>query len=230
VIEIQLPEPQFSDLTLQYAGTVRGSKADDEEAKKPLKGRVTKNGPFVRKLTREEVTADPENSEIVNLDIYEYYFVCVDIGFVDESPRLKSAQVKLRLASVPATPPPTSISVHPQADGDKVSITSTVRIGPRLKILDAVDAEVGGYERVKSYERTDLYVRAIPDSGAARWNFSATSSRKLDGWTRLTMVVQAAIGATLEVNGTVTAQATRGSIPWKYGGELPTPLELSDAV
>jgi hypothetical protein len=230
VIEIQLPEPQFSDVTLDYAGAVRGDEDGDDESKKPLRGRVTRNGPFLRKLTREELTADPDNSGLVDLDNHEYYFVCVDIGFVDGAPQLTTARVKLRLASVPAMPAPTAISMHPRADGDKVSVTRTIRIGPRLKILDAVEAEVGGYERVDAYQRTDLYVRAIPDSSSPQWTFTKTSSRKLDGFARLTLVAQAGIGALLEVSGVVTAEAKGRLFSRPYGGDLPRPLELFGAI
>jgi hypothetical protein len=228
VIEIELPAPEFSEFTLNYEGGVRGTD-DGKTTREPLKGRVTRNGPFLRKLTQAELAADPDNSGFVDLDHYEYYYIYVDIGFASGFPELEEVRVKLRLTSVPVLPEPTWLSMHPQADGDKVSITRTVRIGPRLKILDAVEAEVGGYEQVMAYQRTDLYVRAIPDGAAPQWKFTRTKSRKLDGMTRLALVVQAGIGATLEVSGNVTAQE-RGSIPWVFGRQLPEPIELSGVI
>jgi hypothetical protein len=232
VIEFELPEPQFEDLTLVNVDVVRGKGPVETEAE-PLAGRVGVDGPHGFKLSAERVAADHELSKFVDQqsDRHEYYLVHLAVSFkAVGSPQLKSAEVRLSLSSVPDTPPPFALSMEPLKDGDTVSVQRTVRFGPELKLLDQVDASLGEISNVSSWKRSELAVRGLGiDGPEPAWEFTRTASQKLDGAHRLTLVVQAARGAAVSVSGVVTARA-RGNIPWHFERELPNPLNFATVV
>ena len=230
MIEYELPEPRFEELTLVNVDAVRGKGPGDSEVA-PLKGRVLVDGPHGRKLTSEELAADREIRRFVDTALYEYYLVHLAVGFREHgSPKLKAAQVKLTLTSIPDMPAPFALDMKPLKEGDQVSVERTVRLGPKLKLLDAVDAEVGSVEAAKSFQRTELAVRGLGlDGPAPGWEFTRTASQKLDGSCRLELVVQAGRGAAVSVTGVVTAQAG-GNIGWRYRGGLPGPLDFTAVI
>lgn len=233
MIELELPEPQFEELTLVNIDAHRG-KGDEQGAPvAPLKGRVLLDGPRGFKITRQTLKADPDISRFVDSDSarHEYYFVHLAVSFrALGTPRVKSAEVRLALASVPETPAPFALHMKPMRDGDQVSVKHTASFGPKLKLLDAVDAEIGHVDSEKSFERTELVVRGLGLDGASPlWEFTRTESKNLEGACRLELVVQAARGAAISVSGVVTARAA-GNIPWRYRGGLPRPLEFAAAI
>jgi hypothetical protein len=226
VVELELPEPGFTDLPLVNAAEDRGLTPGEVEPA-PLKGLVLVGGPHGFRLTADRLAADPELSRFIEQDATtrEYYFVHLAVSFPAQgSPKLRSAQVRLTLTSVPGTPEPFALDIKPLKDGDQVSVQRTVRFGPKLKLLDAVGAEVGGVENVISFQRADLVVRGVGlDSSSPGWEFTRTASQKLEGACRLELIVQTGQGVALSVSGAVTAQAG-GNIPWPYRGDLPGPL------
>jgi hypothetical protein len=230
VIELELPEPRFEELTLVNIDAQRGKGDPDDEALQPLRGRVLVDGPRGFRITAESLTADPDIGRFVGFDSagYEFYFVHLAVSFrALGSPRVKSAEVRLALASVPDAPAPFALHMKPLGDGDKVSVRRTARFGPRLKLLDAVEAEIGSVEAEKSFERTELVVRGLGLDGASPlWEFTRTGASKLEGACRLELVVQAARGSAVSVSGVVTARAA-GNIPWRYRGGLPRPLDFA---
>lgn len=230
MIEFELPEPRFEELTLINVDSARG-KGPGGSALAPLKGRVMADGPHGRKLASEELTADPDIRRFADTARYEYYLVHLAVGFAGHgSPRLRSAQVKLTLASIPDTPAPFALDMKPLKEGDQVSVGRTARLGPKLKLLDAIEAEASSLEVTRSFQRTELVVRGLGlDGPAPSWEFTRTASRKLDGSCRLELVIQAAHGAAISVSGVVTAQAD-GNIGWRYRGSLPRPLNFAAVI
>lgn len=230
MIELELPEPQFEELTLVNIDAQRGKGDPGDEALQPLRGRVLVDGPRGFKITAESLTADPDISRFVGADsaTCEFYFVHLVVSFrALGSPRVKSAEVRLSLASVPGAPAPFALDMKPLRGGDRVSLRRTARFGPRLKLLDAVDVEAGHVEVEKSFERTELVVRGLGLDGASpAWEFTRTDASKLEGACRLELVVQAARGSAVSVSGVVTARAG-GNIPWRYRSGLPRPLDFA---
>jgi hypothetical protein len=228
VIELDLLEPEFEDLTLFNVDGVRGDEDGVPEIE-PLKGRVSAGGPHGFRLTSERLAADRELSQFLdeNAD-YEYYFVFLAVSFKAlGSPKLGSAEVKLSLTANPEGASPFALSMKPLTDGDQVSVKRTASLGPNLKLLDAVDVSVGSIEREQSFTRTDLVVRGEGLASAyPKWVFTRTAARKLEGSCMLTMVVRANHGAAVSVSGVVTARTT-GNLIWHFARDLPNPLELA---
>jgi hypothetical protein len=226
VIEVELPPLEYRDLLLARVDVVRGNEGSGA-APEPLRGRATVGGPHLRKLTARELAADPEARQHADRSRYEYYLMYLGVSFpAHGSPRLKAAQVAVTLRSDPDAVTPTAVSMRPLSDGDQVSVQRTISLGPKLRLLDVVEAEAGSCEVVENRQRTDVFVRAVGLAGACPgWEFTETAGRRLDGAFPLLMVIQAGRGAVLSVTGTVSAQA-KGNIPWRYRGDLPGPLEF----
>ncbi|MBO0821162.1 MAG: hypothetical protein J2P26_09960 [Nocardiopsaceae bacterium] len=224
MIEVELPSLEYRDLPLAGTDGVRG---DDEPGREPLLGRVQVGGPHLRRLRARDLAADPEVSRYADRTRYEYYLMYLGVSFpAHGSPRLKAAQVAVALRSVPDAIAPAALSMRPLSDGDQVSVRRTASLGPKLTLLDAVDAEAGSIEVAQTRHRTEVFLRAVGLAGASpRWEFTETAGRKLDGAFPLLMVIQAGRGTDLSVTGTVSAQA-KGNIPWRYRGDLPGPLEF----
>ena len=231
MIELEFQEPQLEDLTLVNIDTVRGATSDTGVA--PLTGRVAVGGPHGFKISAARVAADQELRKFIdqNSSRHEYYFVHMAVSFSTLGhPRLKSAKVELALTSVPAMPEPCTLSLDPLAAGHQVKVDNKVRILPAVKIADQVELSLGDYERGTAYERSEHFVRGLGlDGSRPGWEFTRTTVAELEGTYRLAMVVQAEYGAALSVTGRVTAQV-RGNIPWRFGRELPTPLDFATTV
>lgn len=229
VIEFELPAPSYEELALADLAVVRGQ---DPAPSAPLNGRVLLGGPHAFKITAARAGADPEIAAFMdeNADC-EYYLLYLAVSFVAAaSPRLESAQVRLTLSAVPSSPAPFALSMKPLADGDPVSVTRTVTLGPKLSLLNVADVELGSAERTETFQRTELAVRGIGlASDTPGWEFTRVDSRNLEGSCMLTMVVQAAKGTTVTVSGLVTARAG-GNIARRFGRELPRPLDFSAAI
>jgi len=230
MIEFELPEPQFEDLTLVNIDAVRGNGPAGAE---PLKGRVAVGGPHGFKITAAEAAADPELSKFIdkNAGHYEYYFVHLAISFSAlGSPKLRSAEVKLTLTSVPDTPEPFALSLDPLADGYQLKVDSKARILPSLKVAEQVELSLGDYERGVSYDRSERSVRGLGlDGPNPGWEFTRTPAGELEGSHRLTMVVQAGYGAAVSVSGIVRAKA-EGNFPWRFARDLPRPWTFDRVV
>jgi hypothetical protein len=229
VIEFELPEPGYEELVLAEEGVVRGK---PPVTSVPLNGRVFIGGPRGFKITAARAAADPEIAAFVdeNADC-EYYLLYLGVSFTAAvSPRLESAEVRLTLSAIPGNPAPFALSMKPLADGDPVSVTRTVTLGPKLSLLDTVDVELGSAERTESFQRTELAVSGLGlASPTPGWKFSRTDSRNLEGSCMLTMVVQAAKGTQVMVAGQVTARAG-GNIVRRFARELPGPLDFAAAI
>jgi hypothetical protein len=229
MIGLELPEPAYQELALAEQVTVRGQ---DSATSVPLNGRVLLGGPHGFKITAARVAADPEIAGFMdeNAD-WEYYLLYLGVSFTAAvSPRLESAQVRLAISAVPGSPAPFALSMKPLADGDPVSVTRTVTLGPKLSLLDTVDAELGKAERTQSFQRTQLAVRGLGLASATPgWEFTRTDSRNLEGSCMLTMVVQAAKDAKVTVTGLVTARAG-GNIARRFARDLPRPLDFAAAI
>jgi hypothetical protein len=229
VIEFELPEPTYEELALADLAVFRG-KGPGTSA--PLNGRVLLGGPHGFNITAARVAADPEIAAFMdeNADCV-YHLLYLGVSFTAAvSPRLESAQVRLTLSAVPGSPAPFALSMKPLADGDAVSVTRTVSLGPKLSLLDTVDVELGRAEREESFQRTKLAVRGLGLASATPgWEFTRTDSRNLEGSCMLTMVVQAAKGAKVTVTGLVTARAG-GNVARRFARELPRPLDFATAI
>jgi hypothetical protein len=227
VIEFELPEPEYRELTLDSRVAHRGR--DDAPEEESLKGLVRVDGPRGWRLTADQVrAADPEIGTYMGPDPDRngYYFVYLTVSFTARGARkLASAEVKIALAAEPDTPPPFALSMKPLKDGDPVSVERTASLGPKLKLLDAVEAEIGHADRKRSFKETNLFVRGLLSGSRPRWEFTRTDSRRLDGACTLQMVVQAGLGCALTVTGEVTARTT-GNIVLPFGANLPDPLHL----
>jgi len=223
VIEFELPEPDYAELALVNTDGHRGIGSGGAEAES-LEGKVLVDGPCGRRLTHEEVlAADPEQATFLGQDGdgSEYSLVWLWVSFpVIGLSKLESAQVKLTLTAIPATPEPVVVSMRPLSVDDPVSVERTIAIGPKMKIFEAVDVEAGHYEKTETFQRTNLVVRGLPNGTYPQWEFTRTPSRKLDGPTRLVMIVRSGHGAVLEVNGKVTARRPWGSAIWHFGAQL----------
>jgi hypothetical protein len=230
VIEFELPAPELEELTLVSDVEVRGTRSGAGE---PLKGRVSVGGPHGFAITAERVAADPEIAQFVeeNSSRRAFYLVWLTASFTAlGSPRLESAQVGLTLTTAPADPAPFALDMKPLVVGDTVSVEGTLSFGPKLKILE-VEAEAGAASRKTTVPRSDLSVRGLGlDSASPTWQFTETASRKIEGASRLVLVVQAAAGATLTVAGDVTADTSWGNIPWPFRGKLPGPLRFQAEI
>lgn len=238
VIELELPEPEFEDLTLlsdvTYRGGDRGHPGTAGEGE-PLRGWVKMSGPDGRQVTPDWIVAHfPEAGALVDPDTvrFGYYHVHLAVRFAaPRPPKLRSARVLLTLGSIPDTPPPSVLYMEPLRDGDPISIERKVVLGPRVKVLDAVEAEAGHFEQATSFQRTDLYVVGDGRDGCTpQWRFTQTAGRQLVGDCLLQLIVRAARGANLSVSGEVTAKARRLNVLWPYKAELPRPLTFSDAI
>jgi hypothetical protein len=228
VIEFELPDPGLEELELVADDAIRGLAPSTA----PLGGRVLVGGPHGFRLTPARVAADPAIAEFVEENAAQaYYFVYLAVSFTTlEAPTLASARVLLDLSAVPATPPPFALSMKPLADGDPVAVKRTVSFGPKLKLLDAVDTEIGHADQETSWQRTDFAVRGLGLASAQPgWEFTRTASRKLAGSSLLKMVVQAEDGASVTVSGTVTAR-TGGNIVRRWARRLPVPLQFAAVI
>ncbi len=232
MIELELPEPQFEELTLVNVDSLRG-KGPGELEVTPLEGRVAVGGPHGFKITAERVAADPALTKFIDgsADRYDYYFVHMAVSFsVLQSPRIRTAGVQLTLTSVPGTPEPFALSIDPLSEDYTVKVEGKTRIVPSVKVLDQVELSLGDYEKAVSYDRTERVVRGVGlDGPQPGWEFTSTAAQELEGSYRLTMVVQAGYGTTLTVHGLVTA-TVRGNIPWRFARQLPNPLSFARAV
>jgi hypothetical protein len=228
MIEFELPEPEFEDLALLNVDPVRDVKGAAPQLE-PLRGRVQVGGPHGSKITAKRAAEDEELRQFLNENNrYQYYFVFLAVSFKAlGTPRLESSEVKLTLTTVPEDAYAIALSMKPLADGDPVSVTRKVTLGPKLKLLDAVDVEVGGFEGGQEWQRSDLVVRAEGLATACpRWVFTRTSSRRLEGSCMLNMVVRAGRSAALTVSGEVTARST-GNLVWHFARDLPNPLAFT---
>jgi hypothetical protein len=230
VIEFELPEPDYQDLALAALALFRAKGPGVPVP--PLNGRVSVGGPHGFKITAAKVAADPEIAAFVDENAScEYYFLYLGVSFTAApSPSLESATVKLTLTGVPDTSAPFALSMKPLADGDPVSVKRTAALGPKLSLLNTVDAELGSVGSEKSFQRTELAVRGTGLASAEPgWEFTRTTTRNIEGSCMLTMVVQAVAGAKVSVAGQVTARAG-GNFVRRFGRELPQPLDFSAAI
>jgi hypothetical protein len=197
----------------------------------PLSGLIKIDGPRGWRLTADQVlAADPGLASYMgpSTDRNEYFFVYLAASFTAVgSRRLESARLKITLTAVPDIPAPFALSMKPLTDGDPVSVVHTAFLGPKFKLLDVAEAEIGHIEMTESFARTDLVVRGLPNGSQPSWEFTRTATRKLSGACTLQMVVQAGLGAALNVTGEMTARATLGSAIWHFGAELPRPLTFA---
>jgi hypothetical protein len=227
VIEFELPEPEYRELTLDSRAAHRGGDGAPEQ--EPLRGLVLVDGPRGWRLTADQVrAADPGIGTYLGPDPGRngYYFVYLTVSFTARASRkLTSADVKITLAADPDTPPPFALSMKPLKDGDPVSVERTASLGPKLKLLDVAEAEIGHADKKRTFEQTNLFVRGQLSGSRPRWEFTRTDSRRLDGACTLQMVVQAGLGSALTVTGEVTARTT-GNIVWPFGADLPDPLHF----
>lgn len=229
MIELDLgDEPEFEDLVLLSEERYRGG--GDDAAAEPLKGRVKVGGPRGFEITEARVAADEGLRRFIEEGNRRvaYYYVCLGITFVThDGPRLEAAQVKLAMSAEPAVPPPSALAIRPLADGTAQKIERAVKIAPKLTLPGVGGTEVGDFEEKREYEQTRLFVRGLGLEGATpSWEFTRVPGKRLEGTCRLEVVVQAGRGATVTVAGSVTAQAARGGLLWRYRGELPNPLPL----
>jgi hypothetical protein len=231
VIEFDFSESPLEDLTLVSIDPVRGVIPGTEVA--PLTGRVAAGGPHGFKITAARVAADPDLRKFIDRSSgrYEYYLIHMAVSFSSLiRPRLKSAKVELALASIPVAPEPVTLSLDPLVAGQQVKVDNRVRIVPSVKVQEHVELSLGDYERGIAYERSEQFVRGLGlDGPRPGWEFTRTAAAEIEGAHRLAMVIQAQYGAALVITGRVTAQV-RGNIPWRYGRELPNPLEFASTV
>ena len=230
MIAFELPEPRFEELTLLNADPVRGQASESAEA---LGGRVAVGGPHGFKLAADQVAADPELGRFLDRAAgrHEYYLVHLGVSFPPAgAPRLQSAEVRLRLTSVPGTPEPFALALYPLAAGYQVKVGSKLRVLPSVKVADQVELSLGDYERDASYERSEHFLTGLGlDGPNPGWAFTRTNAGEIAGSYRLTMVIQAGYGSAVAVGGTVTARV-RGNIPWRFERELPRPLNFEAVV
>jgi hypothetical protein len=224
----EVPEPE--ELTFVGTDGYRGT-GDESPDLDPLKGRVKAGPPHGFKITEARVAGDEGLRRFIqeNSDQVDYYFVFLSISFVTaKGPRLESAQLKLALNTDPETPIPFALAIRPDAAGTPVKVERGVTIGPKLSLPVVGDTELGEADRKIEYEETRLFVRALGSLGSTPgWEFTRATGKRLEGDSRLELIVQTGRGAKLSVSGVTTAQATVGNLPWHFRAELPRPLTFN---
>jgi hypothetical protein len=236
MIEFDLgDEPEFEDLSFVGTDGYRGDPSTGEDsALDPLKGRVKASPPHGFKITEDRVAGDEGLRRFIqeNSDQVDYYFVFMSLSFVAaDKPRLESVQLKLTLTTVPDTPAPFVLSIRPDAAGTQMKVERGVTIGPKLSLPVVGDTEIGDVEFKQEYEKTQRFVRALGSFGSTPgWEFTRTAGMRLEGESRLELVVQTGRGAKLSVSGVTTAKATSGSLLWHFRAKLPRPLTFSGDI
>lgn len=200
----------------------------------PLKGRVRVGGPHGFKITMDRVAGDEGLGRFIdqNCGQSEFYFVYLSISFAThDGPVLEAAHVSLVLTSEPEPPAPFALSMRPDAEGTAETVGRTVTIGPKLTLPVIGTVEAGSFSGQRSYQQTSLFVRGLGlDGSTPGWEFTRTDGKRLEGYCRLELIVQAGHGTALSVSGLVTAQARVGTFPFRFRTELPAPLTFATMI
>ncbi|AJT63903.1 hypothetical protein T261_2219 [Streptomyces lydicus] len=227
---IELADPQLPahELVLLPDDPLRGEPGTGDEPQ-PLAGRITLNGPSVRRLTPAQLAADAELAGYAEAEAgrYAYYLVWFAVTFSPspKRPRLEFAHVALQLTSTPQEPRPVAHSMEPMRVTDPVQINRTRRLGPQLSLLGA-DASLGEVGRSVQYTTHQPFVEALGLQGAdPAWEFRRTRTHELSGCHRLDVVVRTAADAVTEVAFTVKA-GVKIPLLRRYTRRLPVPLRL----
>jgi hypothetical protein len=230
---MNLSLPPLAEREVQLAATSR--RAANPEAPAPpaatLAGRVKLGGPFAVLVTPEYVASSPDLCAFVEQEAAHslYHLVHISVSFESgeaEAP-LATAALDIALKSPGASRRPVAWSMSPMQITDPAEVTSSLTVGPQLK-LGGIELAGIGRTRTRVHRENDIFLQAFRELRAdPGWRLQRTSAMALLGCFRFCLIVRSEIGATTELALTIAATVFRRNWLRSYSYSLLDPLSMS---
>jgi hypothetical protein len=233
---MDMPLPPLAEREVRLVATSRRAARSDASAAPAdaLEGRVKLGGPFAVVVTPEYVASSPDLRAFVEQEAAHslYHLVHISVTFEPAAAeaQLGTAAVDLALQAPGASRRPVAWSMSPLQITDPSEVTSSLAIGPQLKLGGI---ELAGIARTSTRVRheNDVFLQAFRELRAdPGWRLQRTSAMPLFGCFRFGLVVRSETGTTTELALTITATVFRRSWLRSYSYSLPDPLTMSAAL
>lgn len=233
---MDVPLPQLAQREVRLVATSRRAAGPDVSAQPvdALDGRVQLGGPFAVPVTPEYVAESADLRTFVEQEAvhHRYYLVHISVTFdaAPDDPPLGTAAMDLALLSPGKSGRPIAWSMSPFRITDPTEITSSITLGPQLK-LGGIGLAGIGKTITQSHDENDIFLQAFRELRAdPGWRLRRTAAMTLYGSFRFNMIVRSEIEAATELELTITASVPRRGWLRSYNYSLPDPLIMSAVV